>query len=453
MADNNYKLTATMTDGSTLEMGTFTAPQGERGEKGDTGPQGPRGLQGERGPQGLQGPVGPQGATGPTGPSGQQGPKGDTGNRGAQTWHVTTAVSSVSGYSSTAIVGDAFVNAGSTTINILGVSAAVGDVIRSTSNTAGVKTGNLRGPQGQKGETGAPGADGADGATGAQGPVGAQGPQGPQGPAGPQPPLLQAPGISTTDGISQKGITDNFAQKTGTYPDMEVGKASQAIAADSASRAIAADRALYDNNGNIIHNYYLPKNGPDLVVGQTLSALVSGKSYLDCAITATVSSGTYYFYNCTGAITINGSTVKLYLTNCPNLTVEEKYFGAVIRDGKTLLYDKNSSYSSLNWGLPSGIEKTNGKISKNFSAYKHLIIEAMLSDYAMGLSVVGSSGTITSMSGSGNYFGIMEVFTLADSIQVATAREWNIFVGSSSTVNCIDNDSNYYINKIYGVLK
>lgn len=181
MADNNYKLTATMTDGSTLEMGTFTAPQGEKGEKGDTGPQGPRGLQGERGPQGLQGPIGPQGATGPTGPSGQQGPKGDTGDRGAQTWHVTTAVSSVSGYSSTAIVGDAFVNAGSTTINILGVSAAVGDVIRSTSNTAGVKTGNLRGPQGQKGETGAPGADGADGATGAQGPVGAQGPQGPAG--------------------------------------------------------------------------------------------------------------------------------------------------------------------------------------------------------------------------------------------------------------------------------
>jgi hypothetical protein len=93
-------------------------------------------------------------------------------------------VPSVSGYSSTAIVGDAFVNAGSTTINILGVSAAVGDVIRSTSNTAGIKTGNLRGPQGQKGDTGAPGADGADGATGAQGPVGAQGPQGPQGAAG-----------------------------------------------------------------------------------------------------------------------------------------------------------------------------------------------------------------------------------------------------------------------------
>lgn len=369
MADNNYKLTATMTDGSTLEMGTFTAPQGERGEKGDTGPQGPRGLQGERGPQGLQGPVGPQGATGPTGPSGQQGPKGDTGNRGAQTWHVTTAVSSVSGYSSTAIVGDAFVNAGSTTINILGVSAAVGDVIRSTSNTAGVKTGNLRGPQGQKGETGAPGADGADGATGAQGPVGAQGPQGPQGPAGPQPPLLQAPGISTTDGISQKGITDNFAQKTGTYPDMEVGKASQAIAADSASRAIAADRALYDNNGNIIHNYYLPKDGPNLVVGQTVSSLTSGKAYLDCSITATVSSGSYYFYNCSGTVTVSGTSAKVYLTNCPGLVV----VGKTVNNWMNIWLNGNAQFRPDNYSsytIVAGAAGYNAEYEKELAVYE-----------------------------------------------------------------------------------
>lgn len=444
MADNKYKLTATMTDGSTLEMGTFTAPQGERGEKGDTGPQGPRGLQGERGPQGLQGPIGPQGATGPTGPSGQQGPKGDTGDRGAQTWHVTTVVSSVSGYSSTAIVGDAFVNAGSTTINILGVSAAVGDVIRSTSNTAGVKTGNLRGPQGQKGETGAPGADGADGATGAQGPVGAQGPQGPQGPAGPQPPLLQAPGISTTDGISQKGITDNFAQKSGVYSDMEVGEASHAI---------AADRALYDNNGNIIHNYYLPKNGPDLVVGQTLSALVSGKSYLDCAITATVSSGTYYFYNCTGAITINGSKVKLYLTNCPNLTVEEKYMGAVIRDGVTLLYDKDSSYSSLNWGYPSGIKVASNSISRDFSNYRSIIVSAHLTNDCTGMITVGKFGTLFSCTGSGDYIGRMPFEVLSNSIRVVGAREWESTIGSPANIIDYDASANYYINKLWGVLK
>lgn len=184
MADITYQLTATMTDGSTLDMGTFTAPQGPKGDKGDTGEQGPQGIQGERGPQGIQGPTGPQGETGPTGPSGQTGQKGDTGDRGAQTWHITSAISSVSGYSTSAMVGDSFVNAGTTAINILGVSAAVGDVVRSTSNTAGVKTGNLRGPAGAKGDKGDKGDNGADGATGSQGPQGAQGPQGPQGAAG-----------------------------------------------------------------------------------------------------------------------------------------------------------------------------------------------------------------------------------------------------------------------------
>lgn len=256
--------------------------------------------------------------------------------------------------------------------------------------------------------------------------------------------VVQTTGQSTTDVMSQKAVTDYFAQKTGVYSDMEVGEASHAI---------AADRALYDNNGNIIHSYYLPKNGTDLVVGQLVSTLTNGKTYINCEINATLPSGSVYLYNCTGTVSVTGTYAKLYANNCPTLNITEKYFGAVIRDGKTLLYDKDSSYSSLNWGFPSGIKKTNGRISKNFSAYKHLIIEAALSDYAMGLSIVGRSGAITSMSGSGNYFGIMEVYTSADSIQVATAREWNIFVGSSSTVNCIDNDSYYYIAKIYGVLK
>lgn len=263
MADNKYKLTATMTDGSTLEMGTFTAPQGERGEKGDTGPQGPRGLQGERGPQGLQGDTGPQGATGPTGPSGQQGPKGDTGDRGAQTWHVTTAVPSVSGYSSTAIVGDAFVNAGFTTINILGVSAAVGDVIRSTSNTAGIKTGNLRGPQGQKGDTGAPGADGADGAIGAQGPVGAQGPQGPQGAAGKDALTINAildftaePVINSTSTIAGSAMIDEF-NRTPVVGDELTAQAQIVSAIEQDNRRWLVSGEITSTGTNPMGTYYI----------------------------------------------------------------------------------------------------------------------------------------------------------------------------------------------------
>ena len=70
MADKTYRLNVTLTDGSQQSAGTFTVPQGPKGEtgaqgpKGDTGPQGPMGAtgsRGERGPQGEQGATGPQG--------------------------------------------------------------------------------------------------------------------------------------------------------------------------------------------------------------------------------------------------------------------------------------------------------------------------------------------------------------------------------------------------------
>lgn len=105
------------------------------------------------------------------------------------------------------------------------------------------------------------------------------------------------------------------ANTTGSYPNLSVG---------NATNATNATKATQDGNGNTITTYYLPKNGPDLVVGQTLSALISGKSYLDCSITATVSSGTYYFYNCTGTVTVSGTSAKVYLTNCPSLTINGK---------------------------------------------------------------------------------------------------------------------------------
>lgn len=50
MADKTYKLTATLTDNTEVDAGTFTVPQG------DTGPQGPKGdtgAQGAPGPQGV----------------------------------------------------------------------------------------------------------------------------------------------------------------------------------------------------------------------------------------------------------------------------------------------------------------------------------------------------------------------------------------------------------------
>ena len=90
MADKNYKLKFTLTDGKTQEV-EFTAPQGPKGDqgaqgiqgpKGETGPQGPQGPAGAQGIQGIQGIQGPKGDKGDTGATGSQGPKGDTGPAG-----------------------------------------------------------------------------------------------------------------------------------------------------------------------------------------------------------------------------------------------------------------------------------------------------------------------------------------------------------------------------------
>lgn len=74
MADKTYKMVVTLSNGSTVDAGTFVAPQGPQGVKGDTGAQGP---------QGVKGDTGAQGSKGDTGAQGPQGVKGDTGATGA----------------------------------------------------------------------------------------------------------------------------------------------------------------------------------------------------------------------------------------------------------------------------------------------------------------------------------------------------------------------------------
>lgn len=58
MADLTYKMTVTLTDGTEVDAGTFTAPQG---------PAGPAGADGADGADGAQGPTGPAGANGENG--------------------------------------------------------------------------------------------------------------------------------------------------------------------------------------------------------------------------------------------------------------------------------------------------------------------------------------------------------------------------------------------------
>ena len=61
MADKTYRMTVTLSNGDSLNAGTFVAPQGPQGSRGA---QGPKGDKGDTGAQGPQGPAGQQGASG-----------------------------------------------------------------------------------------------------------------------------------------------------------------------------------------------------------------------------------------------------------------------------------------------------------------------------------------------------------------------------------------------------
>ena len=73
------RLVFTLTDGSTVDLGSVVGPQGPRGETGAEGPKGETGAQGPKGDTGAQGPKGEAGERGPKGETGAQGPKGETG--------------------------------------------------------------------------------------------------------------------------------------------------------------------------------------------------------------------------------------------------------------------------------------------------------------------------------------------------------------------------------------
>ena len=201
------RLVFTLTDGSTVDVGSVVGPQGEKGStgaqgpKGDTGAQGPKGetgaqgpkgetgaqgpkgetgAQGEKGNTGAQGSKGDTGAQGPKGDPGERGPKGETGVQGPK--GETGAGFLVKGYYETAsaleasvqepMAGDAYG---------VGVSEPYDIYIFDGVTESWINNGPLQGARGEKGDKGDPGADGAPGKDGAQGPAGADGTPGQDG--------------------------------------------------------------------------------------------------------------------------------------------------------------------------------------------------------------------------------------------------------------------------------
>ncbi len=201
------RLVFTLTDGSTVDLGSVVGPQGPRGEtgaegpkgetgaqgpKGDTGAQGPKGEAGERGPKGetgAQGPKGDTGAQGPKGDTGAQGPKGDPGERGPKgetgaqgPRGETGAGFLVKGYYETASALEASVQAPMAGDAYgVGTSEPYDIYIFDGVTESWINNGPLQGARGEKGDKGDPGADGAPGKDGVQGPAGADGTPGQDG--------------------------------------------------------------------------------------------------------------------------------------------------------------------------------------------------------------------------------------------------------------------------------
>ena len=165
------RLVFTLTDGSTVDVGSVVGPQGEKGSTGAQGPKGDTGAQGPKGETGKQGPKGETGAQGPKGETGAQGEKGDTGAQGPK--GETGAGFLVRGYYASAsaleasvqepMAGDAYG---------VGVSEPYDIYIFDGVTESWVNNGPLQGAKGDKGDPGEQGPKGETGSTGPQGPAG-----------------------------------------------------------------------------------------------------------------------------------------------------------------------------------------------------------------------------------------------------------------------------------------
>ena len=242
------RLVFTLTDGSTVDLGSVVGPQGPRGEtgaegpkgetgaqgpKGDTGAQGPKGEAGERGPKGETGAQGPKGNTGEQGPKGEtgaQGPKGETGERGPKgetgaqgPKGDTGAGFLVKGYYATASVLEASVqNPMAGDAYGVGASEPYDIYIFDGVTESWINNGPLQGARGEKGDKGEPGEAGTPGRDGADGTDGQNGEPGQNG-------ATFTPSVST-DGVlswTNDGGKENPASVNIKGPAGEAGPGSE----------------------------------------------------------------------------------------------------------------------------------------------------------------------------------------------------------------------------------
>lgn len=241
---------------------------------------------------------------------------------------------------------------------------------------------------------------------------------------------------------------------TGGLKKNGVDVATTSLATSTASGLMSSTMYKMLNTPANYLKYYNLNGAYHYIGGQGTATHSSGKyHHIGRYITSGTIRGTaeVSFTNCSGKITVTGSNSKVYIENSPNLTVTQQTSGNVFIDGKALIYDKSSLYTAINKGYPNGV-KVGGEPSFTNFGYKYYIVQAVLSDHCEGTLPPGENGSIFSLSGSGNYFGLMCIQLTYNVIKPIVSREWEIIgTGSNKTINVFDKNSVYYISKLYGV--
>lgn len=96
-------------------------------------------------------------------------------------------------------------------------------------------------------------------------------------------------------------------------------------------------------------------NSENVVIAQTISAPLAGKTYIQCTLSGTVSpAGNYYFVNCLGSITVSGTSAKLFVTGSPSLTIS----GITSDNWRNVYIDGEASYIARNSSITVNLNET-----------------------------------------------------------------------------------------------
>ena len=210
------KLNITLTNGTTLNLGTIkgekgdkgdTGVQGEKGDKGDTGAKGEKGDKGDTGEQGIQGVAGKDGKDGKDGINGTDGVDGKDGINGTDGVdgkdgiNGTDGVDGKDGINGTNGVDGKDGTNGKDGVGIANVLINTsGELELTFSDGQQINLGNVKGSKGDKGEKGDTGEQGVQGIAGKDGINGTNGVDGKDGTNGKD-------GTDGQDGVGIANVT------------------------------------------------------------------------------------------------------------------------------------------------------------------------------------------------------------------------------------------------------